>query len=87
MPEGKEVLKESHRKATKESIRALNKQRPLITFHSDGIYMSRSVPSTKAPGSSGLLQPWLRSHRQSWLKSRWGTKPAGKEVGGTGDGQ
>jgi hypothetical protein len=78
VPEGKEVLKESHSYRDKgANFTALKDQRPLITSYHDGIYMSRVNSIMWYPA---LSPPVARqgSHRQSWLKSLWGKKLAGR---------
>lgn len=78
VPKGKEVLKESHSHRDKgANLTALRDQRPLVASHQDGIYMSRV---NSIPWSAALSPPGSRlgSHRQSWLKSLWGKKLAGR---------
>lgn len=73
VPEGKEVLKESHSHRHKgANFRALKDQRPLITSLHNGMRLharANSImwyPALSPPGS------WLGSHRPSWVKPLWG---------------
>lgn len=73
VPEGKEVLKESHSHKHKgANFRALKDQRPLITSLHNGMRLHARVnsimwyPALSPPGS------WLGSHRPSSVKPLWG---------------